>query len=443
MSNHLNGDILIQYLVMDFTFQARKGLLQMKIRKKGMATAVLVASATGAAGFGWLSSTTGGFLPGLLAHGCLAATIGGLADWFAVTAIFRRPLGISYRTEILRRNRPRIMRALAEFAGRDLLSREHVMDSLSKQDFSEMAARYLVERGGRERLFALADAVFTRGVETLDLHDLASRLDPMVRRVFSELPLDKMTGDALASALSPATRESALRALAPIAQKVWRDEELQSMLLASIGNIREAYVGDKTMRASLFDMEELSDERLLSRLNEYVETWTGELENGEGELYARFSGWLDSFLRDGERREQIAAAVRRWQDEQVETADVAGRLTQGLELLRENCLLAWRQKLRGYLEGRIDDFLSDTEARARFNAGVLRWFDNLLAAHHAELPQMMERQLSKMTDDELVELVETRVEDDLQMIRINGAVVGSLAGMILYLLTMAAERMWA
>ena len=400
MSNHLNGDILIQYLVMDFTFQARKGLLQMKIRKKGMATAVLVASATGAAGFGWLSSTTGGFLPGLLAHGCLAATIGGLADWFAVTAIFRKPLGISYRTEILRRNRPRIMRALA-------------------------------------------DAVFTRGVETLDLHDLASRLDPMVRRVFSELPLDKMTGDALASALSPATRESALRALAPIAQKVWRDEELQSMLLASIGNIREAYVGDKTMRASLFDMEELSDERLLSRLNEYVETWTGELENGEGELYARFSGWLDSFLRDGERREQIAAAVRRWQDEQVETADVAGRLAQGLELLRENCLLAWRQKLRGYLEGRIDEFLLDTEARARFNAGVLRWFDNLLAAHHAELPQMMERQLSKMTDDELVELVETRVEDDLQMIRINGAVVGSLAGMILYLLTMAAERMWA
>ena len=410
------------------------------MRKKGLATAVLAASAAGAAGFGWLASSAGGFLPGLLAHGCLAATIGGLADWFAVTAIFRKPLGISYRTEILRRNRPRIMRALAEFAGSDLLSREHVMESLSKQDFSEMLARYLTERGGRERLFALADEVFTRGMETLDMRGVAEVLEPPVRRVFSDIRLDEMAGDALASALSPETRARILHALAPIARKVWCDEELQAMLLASIGNIREAYVGDQTMRASLFDMEELSDERLLARLNDYV---TGELEAGEGELYARFSGWLDNFLRDGEQRGRMTSAVRRWQAGQVENADIVGRLTRGLELLRENCLLDWRRKLRGYLEQRIEAFLSDAEARTSFNAWILRWFDGLLAAHHAELPQMMERQLARMSDDEMVELVETRVEDDLQMIRINGAVVGSVVGMLLYLLTMAAERMWA
>ena len=415
----------------------------MKIRKKGLATAVLAASAAGAAGFGWLASSTGGFLSGLLAHGFLAATIGGLADWFAVTAIFRKPLGISYRTEILRRNRPRIMRALAEFAGSDLLSREHVMDSLSKQDFSEMLAQYLMERGGRERIFALADAVFTRGMETLDMRSVAASVEPVVRRVFSELRLDETAGDALASALSAETRNRVLHALAPIARRVWRDEELQSLLLASIGNIKEAYVGDKTMRASLFDMEELSDERLLDRLNEYVEAWMGGLESGEGELCDRFSHWLDAFLRDGEPRERLAAAVRRWQNEQVESADIEGRLTRGLELLRENCLLDWRRKMRGYIENRMEEFLHDAEAKASFNAWILRWFDDLLAAHHAELPQMMERQLAKMSDDELVELVETRVEDDLQMIRINGAVVGSLAGMILYLLTMAAERMWS
>ncbi len=413
------------------------------MRKKGLATAVLAASAAGAAGFGWLASVTGGFLPGLFAHGCLAATIGGLADWFAVTAIFRKPLGISYRTEILRRNRPRIMRALAEFSGSDLLSREHVMESLSKQDFSDMLARYLTERGGRERICALADAIFTHGMETLDMRGVAEVLEPSVRRVFSDMRLDKMAGDALDSALSRETRNHVLCALTPIARKVWRSGDLQDMLLASIGNIRKAYVGDQTMRASLFDMEELSDERLLSRLNDYVETWTAELEAGEGELFVRVSGWLDNFLWDGEQRERIMSSVRHWQAGQVEGADIAGRLTRGLELLRDNCLLDWRQKLRGYLEHRIEVFLSDAEARASFNAWVLRWFDGLLAAHHAELPQMMERQLARMTDDELVELVETRVEDDLQMIRINGAVVGSVVGMLLYILTMAAERMWA
>ncbi|MBQ8698290.1 MAG: DUF445 family protein, partial [Schwartzia sp.] len=132
-----------------------------------------------------------------------------------------------------------------------------------------------------------------------------------------------------------------------------------------------------------------------------------------------------------------------WQAEQVEHADVADQLARALELLRTNCLPDWRQKLRGYIEQRIEGFLSGAEARTRFNAWVLRWFDRLLAAHHDQLPQMMERQLAKMSDDALVGLVETRVEDDLQMIRINGAVVGSMVGMLLYLLTMAAERMWA
>ena len=413
------------------------------MKKKGLATVVLAVSAAGAAGFGWMASSTGTFLPGLLAHGCLAATIGGLADWFAVTAIFRKPLGISYRTEILRRNRPRIMRALAEFAGRDLLSRENVMASLSKQDFSEMFARYLMERGGRERLFALADAAFARGMETLDMRSVAAILEPSVRRVFAEMRLGEMARDALTLALSSETRDRVFRALIPIARNVWYDEELQAMLLASIGNIREAYVGDQTMRASLFDMEELSDKRLLDRLNEYAESWANDLENGEGELYQRFSDWMDNFLRDEAQRKRISSSVRRWQDEQIESADIAGKLTRGLELLRENCLLDWRRKLRGYLEERLASFVADGEARAEFNSRVLRWFESLLAAHHAELPAMMERQLARMSDEEMVEMVETRVEDDLQMIRINGAVVGSAVGMVLYLLTTAAERMWA
>ena len=53
--------------------------------------------------------SAGSFLGGLVHNGFLAATIGGLADWFAVTALFRKPLGISFRTNILVRNRQRIM----------------------------------------------------------------------------------------------------------------------------------------------------------------------------------------------------------------------------------------------------------------------------------------------------------------------------------------------
>ena len=69
----------------------------------------------------------------LLNHGFLAALIGGLADWFAVTALFRKPLGfISYRTEILPRNRERIMDEIVKFIGRDLLNPEYIINNIKK-----------------------------------------------------------------------------------------------------------------------------------------------------------------------------------------------------------------------------------------------------------------------------------------------------------------------
>ena len=72
------------------------------MQKKQKANLALAISAAGFLG----TLPAGGFWGGLLHHGFLAATVGGLADWFAVTAIFSKPLGISYRTDILRRNRP-------------------------------------------------------------------------------------------------------------------------------------------------------------------------------------------------------------------------------------------------------------------------------------------------------------------------------------------------
>ena len=70
------------------------------MKKKYKATVALAISVLGAgATMSWPASY--GFWGGMLHNGFLAATIGGMADWFAVTAIFRKPLGISYKTEII------------------------------------------------------------------------------------------------------------------------------------------------------------------------------------------------------------------------------------------------------------------------------------------------------------------------------------------------------
>ena len=80
------------------------------MKKKYKATIALAISVAGAAGTAGLAKA--GFWGGMLHNGFLAATIGGMADWFAVTALFRKPLGISYRTEIIIRNRLSVYEAI-------------------------------------------------------------------------------------------------------------------------------------------------------------------------------------------------------------------------------------------------------------------------------------------------------------------------------------------
>lgn len=215
------------------------------------------------------------------------------------------------------------------------------------------------------------------------------------------------------------------------------------MLLDSISHIRETYVGDQQIRASVFDMEEFSEERLLARLNEYVESRLDEWERGEGDAYYRASKWLNDYTQDDKQISRLMSAISNWQQKSLEEANIRDTLVLGLESLRSNRLLLWRRELRDWIDHQVESFPADMPARNHFNTWLLQWFDSLLATHHAKLPDMMERQLARLTDDELVELVETRVEDDLQMIRINGAAIGSIAGMILYLLTTVAERMWS
>ena len=115
------------------------------MKKKYKATIALAISVAGAAGTAGLAKA--GFWGGMLHNGFLAATIGGMADWFAVTALFRKPLGISYRTEIIIRNRQRIMQAVVDFAGNDLLGADNVMKFVRQQDTAVFMKEFLVKNG--------------------------------------------------------------------------------------------------------------------------------------------------------------------------------------------------------------------------------------------------------------------------------------------------------
>ncbi len=403
---------------------------------------VLAGCAAGAAAMTVAEYAGGGFWTGLFQHGFLAATIGGLADWYAVTAIFHKPLGIGWRTDILRKNRPRIMGGLMEFVTGDLLNPDNIVRDMRTQDYAGMLTRYLTERGGRERLWELLDTLISEAVRTFDAAPAANALANTTREAIGAADTAPLLRRAIGVLQDAGLRAQVLKALAPLLRPVLLGDEVQALLQGHIRAMRESYEGGSVGRAAMFEALDLSDDKILLLADERLAAWLNELERGEGEAWDGLNLWLLEKLTALAENPALHAGLEEWKTRQLAAFDLEGLLRERLDAARQHDLDSWRAAARAIFDNLIDEFGRRADWQAEANVWFQNFLETQLRAHYRVIPGTVEAYLSHLSDDELVELAETRVADDLQMIRINGSVVGALVGMILYLLVCGVERMW-
>lgn len=101
------------------------------------------------------------------------------------------------------------------------------------------------------------------------------------------------------------------------------------------------------------------------------------------------------------------------------------------------------RQLMAWAEGYFEQFLANTAWQQQADVWLKKWLADELGKHHDIITHMIEERLGQLSDKELVEFTEAKVADDLQMIRINGSVVGSLVGMGLYAIVyLAGQVLW-
>ena len=409
------------------------------MQKKNKANLALGLSA---AGFLGTFALPGGFVAGMVHHGFLAATIGGLADWFAVTAIFRRPLGISYRTDILRRNRPRIMEALVTYTSDDLLSTENIMAVLEKQDTAQLLTAYFIHRGGRERVQQVVDEVLLKVVNDLNTEKIAAELAPVIRQGLNSFALENILPDVLQQLAQKKHLERLLVSLTAIGGQVLESPALQQALLEHIRILRESYERDSAGRAFVLASMGLSDEKILNLLVGRIKDRMAKVQQAglteNSDLQRGLSAMLYSLSQD----ERLRDLLKDRKDRLLEQVDLTGLIARWLEGNIKGDNPFWLPQMHAYVDRLIDKFIGSAPLQAKFDKAVKEFLRTELVKHHDLIPGLIREHLNGLSDDELVTFVEDKVQDDLQMIRINGSVVGALVGMGLYVLIALAERMW-
>lgn len=426
-----------------------------------------------------LTGTGGGMFLGLLNHGFLAATIGGMADWFGVTALFRKPLGIGFHTEILRRNRARIMDAIVEFVGTDLLNTKNIMETVRDEDTAQLLIEYFEQNNGRAKIKTLVREILSELFSGLDTKKISTGVASILELEIKNLDAQKLFDAVIKVVTSDKHSRRILIALLDTGHKILQSKHMQEEILKKITELREAYEGDSAGRALVLSSMDLTDEKILNILNETVDKKISDAEkilNTKGmvdadtakaaeEMIQMFGGFLKKaagslntkkFLDDVKslfmEKFDSAGFVKTWLDvnvkgetdpkilEKLRRQQAANPNVKRVVEIERNPVI-WKEAVDFLVDAKIDEFKRSEKLQKKFDTLIKDFVENLLEEYRGQIPQMIRERLDKFSDDELTEFVEGHVADDLQMIRINGSVCGAIVGMFLYIVSQVIENL--
>lgn len=367
---------------------------------------------------------------GYVAAFAAAATVGGLADWYAVVALFRRPLGLPIpHTAIIQRNHQRIADTLGEFIETNFLAPEPVEARLREVDFAALVADWLSDR---ERSAALARFVLRLLPQTLAAIDQSGLRGFLGKRIMTEL--ERVELAPLAAGLLSAITEKG------------RHQRLLNELLGALDKV---LVNEETLEAlrqkirkelpALFNLYR-ADAYLLRKIVASTTAFIQEARvDPQHPLRREFDGFVTGFieqLRSSDAFARRAEGLKRDLLARPEVAAMAEGAWESLRSFLEQDARAPDGQIQRQLEAMLVDvggqLARDPAIRAEINRGMVRVLADFVQTQKSGVGRFIADQVRSWDIDVLIGRIELTVGRDLQYIRFNGAMIGGLAGLALH-----------
>lgn len=384
-----------------------------------------------------------GFWGGLFFHGFLAGFIGSLADWFAVTALFQKPLGISYRTQIIKNNRYRLEEALVDFLGKDLLSSKQVLGHLQKISFGDVIRKYFKNESVQKRCLYFLKNILQKNMPQfflmLDEKYLSKNLASTLNYIDKECLLKSASNFLTEKYIL----DKIVVKLLNLSEKLYFSASLQGEILNLLEDVKTMYVKDSMARAMMFEAMDLSAENFREKFNGQVQEFFATLSVKDSELHEKFTLAVKNILvkfifnvQEREKEEFFTISFRKLEEEI--------RNSKCISAFLENYYHAHEEKILNigaeFCLNKIIDLLENQQNIQALDRYVAEKLANEVTANHTSIIDLIKKRLHDFSDDDLVHLARKKLAADLQMIRINGAIVGSIVGSVLYTLVFLVER---
>ncbi|VTQ71994.1 uncharacterized membrane protein [Corynebacterium pseudotuberculosis] len=356
-----------------------------------------------------------------------AGMVGGLADWFAVTALFRYPLGIKIpHTAIVRRKKDQVGVALSGFVSENFLNAEQITEKVSQAHVASRIGEWLSEPDNAETVSREVGAFTAKAVRALDPQDA----EAVIKKAIVEKLAEPEWGPPLGRLLQQLNQGGQTE---PIVDQLvsWLHKKAltsESLILKILGERAPSW-------APKF-VNELVGDRVYRELIQWTAAVKSDKNHEARQAIRRF---LEKFADDLQTDPVLIQKVEDVKHDVMGSAPVQDAASTIWAHVSKNVILAaedadslLRQKIKEYALEWGNRIHSDDALRADLDARITKAAAFLADNYADQVTSIISETIERWDADEASDKIELMVGKDLQYIRLNGTVVGALAGLAIY-----------
>jgi uncharacterized membrane-anchored protein YjiN (DUF445 family) len=364
---------------------------------------------------------------GFVNAGAEASMVGAMADWFAVTALFRHPLGLPIpHTALIPRRKDMLAQSLQDFMGENFLREDIIRDRVLSAQISDRLANWLLDPANARRVVDEASHITTLGLERMRDEAVAEIVEEAVIPRLREEPISPIAGSLLG--------------------EVVRDKAHYGLVDLALGEFHrwltenpETFARVLAERAPWWAPHQVND-LVITRMHKEALKWVSEIRENPTHQ-ARIA--LDDLLADlADDLLHDEATIERAERLKVRILDHPQLMETVLSLWRafRSALIAALADPEGPLRTRIQSeverfaqrVVAEQDLRARLDGYVADLAAFAVNRYGTELTAVISHTINRWDGKETASRVELFVGRDLQFIRINGTIVGGLVGLVIH-----------
>jgi uncharacterized membrane-anchored protein YjiN (DUF445 family) len=362
-----------------------------------------------------------------------ASMVGGIADWFAITALFRQPLNLPIpHTAIIPNRKDRIGRSMGNFVQNNFLSPEVLTAKLKAAQISRRAAEWVSQLEHARTAAQQLGSVLRGAGNVVRDEDVHALLDRTVVEPLRQMPI----APVLAKGLALLTIDD-------------RHQQLLDRLIHGLTRLvaeNEELIREKIREESPWWVPRVVDDRIHQKVLGGIERTLYEVgADPDHPLRHQFDGLLAEWMVQLQESPEVIARAEAIK-QQVLDPETSGRLAASLWQELKQILVRQNATTDG-APGPIARGLSALGAAALEDEGLLEKIDGwvisavlrVVEQHRGEVGQLIAQTVSSWDPEETSRRIELLVGRDLQFIRINGTLVGGLVGLLIYTVSRALQ----